>query len=234
LIVGAVDGADDLEIVGLYGPGHEGEIVGGHTVSDDPGVCAGADVVVESSVPGVVLTNVERWSQLGCHVVVGTSGVSSAEVEAVWPSDLGCLIVPNFSIGAVLMMRFAELAAPYFRAAEVIELHHDEKLDAPSGTATATAERIGMANPVQTRRQESTENVPGVRGGQVGGVAVHSVRLPGLLAHQEVLMGNLGEVLTIRHDSTDRVSFMPGVLAAVRHVQSLSGVHVGLESALGL
>ncbi len=234
LIVGAVDDASDLEIAGLYAPGHDGEIAAGHTVSGDPDVCANADVVIESTVPGVVLANLERWSGFGCHVVVGTSGVPAGDVESVWPDDLGCLIVPNFSVGVVLMMRFAELAAPYFRAAELIELHHDEKLDAPSGTATATAERIGAANPAQTRRKESEEKVRGVRGGDVAGVPVHSVRLPGLLAHQEVMFGNLGEVLTIRHDSTDRASFMPGVIAAVRHVRGLSGVHVGLESALGL
>ncbi len=234
LIVGAVEDADDLEIAGLYGPGHDGEMVGNHTISDDAGVCSDADVVVESTVPGVVLGNLERWSGFGCDVVVGTSGVSADDIRAVWSGDRGCLVVPNFSVGAVLMMRFAELAAPYFRAAEVIELHHDEKLDAPSGTATSTAERIGAANPAQMRRRDSEERVRGVRGGDVGGVPVHSVRLPGLLAHQEVMFGNLGEVLTIRHDSTDRVSFMPGVIAAVRHVHGLSGVHVGLESALGL
>jgi 4-hydroxy-tetrahydrodipicolinate reductase len=234
LIVGAVDDAGDLEIAGLYGPGHHGETVRGHPISDDPDVCAAADVVVESTIPDVVASNVERWSRFGCHVVVGTSGVPASEIEAFWPEGQGCLIVPNFSIGAVLMMRFAEMAAPHFRAAEVVELHHDEKVDAPSGTSSATAERIGVANPEQRRRRDSEEKVPGVRGGRVHGVPIHSVRLPGLLAHQEVLMGNVGEVLTIRHDSTDRVSFMPGVLAAIRHVVGLSGVHVGLESALDL
>lgn len=234
LIAGAVAEADDLELVGLYGPRHAGEQIEGLEVSDDPAVCEGVDVVVESTVPDVALDNIRRWGEFGAHVVVGTSGVSRPDVEPFWPSGLGCLIVPNFSLGAVLMMRFAEMAAPHFRAAEIIELHHDEKVDAPSGTASSTAERIGAANPDQMRRVESTEKVEGVRGGSVSGVPVHSLRLPGLLAHQEVVFGNLGEVLTIRHDSTDRASFMPGVLAAVRHVSSVEGVEVGLESALGL
>lgn len=234
LIAGAVAGAADLELSALYGPGHGGEAIEGLAVSEDPDVCAGVDVVVESTVPDVAVDNIRRWGELGSHVVVGTSGVSASDVESLWPAELGCLIVPNFSLGAVLMMRFAEMAAPHFRAAEIIELHHDEKVDAPSGTAASTAERIGAANPDQVRRVESSEKTKGVRGGSVGGVPIHSLRLPGLLAHQEVVFGNLGEVLTIRHDSTDRASFMPGVLAAVRYVTGTSGVSVGLESALGL
>ncbi len=233
LIVGALSESDQFEVVGLYGPGHAGERIGALTVSDDPDVCRPADVVVESTVPDVVLENVQRWGGFGCHVVVGTSGVSASEIEAVWPEELGCLIVPNFSVGAVLMMRFAEMAAPYFRASEIIELHHDEKVDAPSGTARSTAERMAEANPNQARRRDSEEKTAGVLGGEVGGVRIHSVRLPGLVAHQEVLLGNLGELLTIRHDSTDRASFMPGVLTAVGHVGGLTGVHVGLETALG-
>jgi 4-hydroxy-tetrahydrodipicolinate reductase len=144
------------------------------------------------------------------------------------------LIAPNFSIGAVLMMRFAELAAPHFAAAEVIELHHDQKADAPSGTAVNTAERIAAAKPDQQRRVESAELIEGVRGADVDGVAVHGIRLPGLLAHQEVLFGNDGELLTIRHDTSDRKSFMAGVLLAVRNVGQLPGVTVGIEGLLGL
>ncbi len=234
LIASAVDDAADLEVVGLFDPGHAGEGVAGLTVSGDPRVCADVDVVVESTVPDVALENIRRWGEFGANVVVGTSGVSASDVEALWPGERGCLIVPNFSLGAVMMMRFAEMAAPHFRAAEIVELHHDQKVDAPSGTAASTAERIGAANPDQIRRVESSEKTRGVRGGAVAGVPIHSLRLPGLLAHQEVVFGNLGEVLTIRHDSTDRASFMPGVLAAVRHVSSVVGVEVGLEAALGL
>jgi 4-hydroxy-tetrahydrodipicolinate reductase len=143
-------------------------------------------------------------------------------------------VVPNFSLGAVLMMRFAELAAPHFAAAEVIELHHDRKADAPSGTAVATAERMGRARPDQRRQVESVESVAGARGARVAAVAVHSVRLPGLLAHQEVILGNAGEVLTIRHDTSDTAAFVPGMLIALRGVHRLPGVTVGLEGLLGL
>jgi 4-hydroxy-tetrahydrodipicolinate reductase len=131
------------------------------------------------------------------------------------------------------MMRFAELAAPFFAAAEVTEMHHDRKADAPSGTAVNTAERIAVAKPEQRRRVESAELLPGARGANVAGVRVHGIRLPGLLAHQEVLLGNDGELLTIRHDTTDRISFMSGVLLAVRAVSDLPGVTVGIESLLG-
>ena len=133
-----------------------------------------------------------------------------------------------------VLMRFAELAAPHFSAAEVIELHHDRKADAPSGTAVNTAARIAGANPDQRRRVESTELIDGARGAMVDGVPVHGVRLPGLLAHQEVLFGNDGELLTVRHDTTDRASFMAGVLLAVRNVAHLPGVTVGIEGLLGL
>lgn len=226
--------AEDLELSGLYAPGHGGEQIAGLVASDDPGVCEGSDVVVESTIPGVVVDNVIRWAGMGVHVVIGTSGLAPDEIEALWSSERGCLIVPNFSVGAVMMMRFAELAAPHFQASEIVELHHDGKLDAPSGTAQATAERMKAAGASQRRQTESTESVSGARGGEVTGVPVHSVRLPGLLAHQEVLLGNPGEVLTIRHDSTDRSSFTPGVLAAVRAVPGLRGVHVGLDSVLAL
>ncbi len=234
LIAAAVEAADDLQLSGLYAPGHASESVAGHPVSDRPDVCEGAEVVVESTIPSVVRHNVEMWEAMGAGVVVGTSGVDPEELRSLWSSSRGCLVVPNFSIGAVLMMRFAEIAAPFFSASEIIELHHDQKVDAPSGTADATARRMAAASDSQVRRAESAETVAGVRGGTVAGVPVHSVRLPGLLAHQEVLLGNLGELLTIRHDSTDRSSFMPGVLAAIRAMPSVSGVQVGLDEILGL
>ncbi len=238
LIAETVSKADDLDLSALYDPGHPGVVIAGRTVTDDPDAVAGADVVVEMTHPDVVMENLDRWARLGVHVVVGTSGFDETTVararELFGAGRPSCLIVPNFSVGAVLMMRFAELAAPYFAAAEIVELHHDRKADAPSGTAVATAGRIGAANPDQRRDVVSAETVPGARGGDVAGVPVHSVRLPGLLAHQEVLLGNPGEVLTIRHDSMDRSSFMPGVLLAVRSVASLPGVTVGLDGLLGL
>lgn len=234
LVADAVRGADDLELAGLFDPLTDGS--GG--VSADPEVVRGADVVVEFSVPDVVMANLERWRQTGVHAVVGTSGFTAERIEelrSLWGSGPpNCIIAPNFSIGAVLMMRFAELAAPHFSAAEVIELHHDRKADAPSGTAMNTAERIAGANPNQQRHVESTELVAGARGATVGGVPVHAVRLPGLLAHQEVLFGNDGESLTVRHDTTDRASFMPGVLLGVRNVARLPGVTLGIETLLGI
>ena len=232
----AVLDAADLTLSGLFAPGHGGEAVAGQALSDDPSCAADADVVVEVTRPDVVLANIEQWRGMSKHVVVGTSGFDEVRLDAVrriWgTSEKACLVVPNFSIGAVLMMRFAEMAAPHFAAAEIVELHHDRKVDAPSGTAASTASRIGSAAPHQHRRVESTESVDGVRGGTVGGIPVHSVRLPGLLAHQEVLLGNDGEVLTIRHDSTDRISFMPGVLLAIRSIHSVSGVSVGLDDLI--
>lgn len=236
LVVEAVAAAPDLEAAGLYAPGHGGETVAGLPCSDRAEALAGAEVVVEFSRPDVVLGNLVFWKGLGAHAVVGTSGFDAGRVDQLrgaWGSGPpNCLVVPNFSLGAVLMMRFAEQAAPYFAAAEVVELHHDRKADAPSGTALSTAERIGAAQPNQRRRVESTELVSGARGGARGGVPVHSVRLPGLRAHQEVLLGNDGELLTIRHDATDDAAYLPGILLAIRAVGSLPGVTVGLETLL--
>jgi len=227
LVCDAIDTHDDYELVGRYDP----------AVADlaDLGGLADADVVVEFTNPDVVMANLREWKERGLHVVVGTSGFTAeriAEVETVFDSGPpNCLIVPNFSIGAVLAMRFAADAAPHFAAAEVIELHHDRKADAPSGTAIATAGRIAAGGP-QVRQTESTELAPGARGASIDGVPVHSIRLPGLVAHQEVILGGLGETLTIRHDTTDRQAFMPGVLLGVRRVGEFPGVTVGLDSLL--
>jgi 4-hydroxy-tetrahydrodipicolinate reductase len=228
LMVEALEAESDLELCGRYAPGH------GH---DDPAALAGCEVVVELTRPDVVMENLRRWREMGLHAVVGTSGFDGkrvAEVRAFWGSGPpNCLIVPNFSVGAVLMMRLAETAAPFFAAAEVVELHHDRKADAPSGTASATAERLAAAMGTQRRHTDSTESAPGARGADLEGVRVHSVRLPGLVAHQEVLLGNPGETLTIRHDTTDRAAFLPGILLAIRRVADLpSPVTVGLDALL--
>ncbi len=226
----AVDAADDLELVGRF------------DVGDELGDLAGADVVVEFSVPDASPANVDHCVERGVHVVVGTTGWSEEKVAALRErmSDtpgVGVLIAPNFAIGAVLMMAFAEQAARFYESAEVIELHHPDKVDAPSGTAERTAGLMGAAredarlDPVP----DATAHDPhGARGARVHGIPVHSVRLRGLVAHQEVLFGGPGEMLTIRHDSFDRVSFMPGVLSAVRAVRDHPGVTVGLEHYLGL
>jgi 4-hydroxy-tetrahydrodipicolinate reductase len=231
LVVGAVEAADDLVLGHAYDP------AGGEGVDADPSGMVGCDVVVEFTHPGVAMENLASWASMGIDTVVGTSGFSAdriAEATALYEgTDATCLIIPNFSIGAVLMMRFAAMAAPHFAASEVIELHHDRKADAPSGTSIATAEGMAAAGGRPSRHVEGEELRSGALGADVEGVKVHSVRLPGLLAHQEVLLGNEGELLTIRHDSTDRVSFLPGILLAIRGVGSLDGpVVVGLDPLL--
>jgi 4-hydroxy-tetrahydrodipicolinate reductase len=239
LVGEAIVAAPDLEMVAGYDPHGVGEQVAGITVSADPQVAAAADVIVEFTNPSVVLGNLARWRRLGLQAVVGTSGFDDARLAVLrrkWGSGPpNCLVVPNFSIGAVLMMRFAATAAPHFAAAEIVELHHDRKADAPSGTALATAGGMAAAGGRQSRAVEAREVVPGARGAAVEGVRVHAVRLPGLLAHQEVILGSRGETLTIRHDTTDRAAFLPGVLLAIRGVASLPDpVTVGLEGLLGL
>ncbi len=238
LVAGAIAEADDLELGPLYDPGHAGSTIAGNTVGDEPDDIGSADVVVEFTVPDVVMANLDRWHRLGVHAVVGTSGFDAerlAAVADVWGSGPpNCLIVPNFAVGAIVAMRLAEIAAPHFDAAEVIELHHDQKVDAPSGTAMVTAERIAAAAD-QHRQTESTELVPGARGADVSGVPIHAIRLPGIVADQIVMFGGAGETLSIRHTTTDRSVFVPGVLAAVRSVASLdAAVTVGLEAVLDL
>ncbi len=233
LVCEMVAAAEDLELVAAFDP------AGGDGITTDPDAAASAEVIVEFTVPDVVLGNLERWRSMGLHAVVGTSGFDQeriSELSQRWGSGPpNCLVVPNFSIGAVLMMRFAELAAPHFAASEVIELHHDRKADAPSGTALSTAARMADAGGRQERAIQSDDLSAGARGADADGVRVHAVRLPGLLAHQEVLLGSAGETLTIRHDTSDRVAFMPGVLLAVREVAGLEQpVTVGLDGLLGL
>ncbi|WEV79467.1 4-hydroxy-tetrahydrodipicolinate reductase [Janibacter cremeus] len=226
----AVEAAEDLELVGRYDDG------------DDLGDLGGAEVAIDFTVLSASEGNVRHCVAHGVHVVVGTSGWTDAKAEElrgdVEAADgVGVLIAPNFAIGAVLMMQFAKQAARFYESVEVIELHHPRKVDAPSGTATRTAELIGAAReeaglgPVP---DATTDDPGGARGTQVEGVPVHAVRLRGLVAHQEVLLGNEGEMLTLRHDSFDRVSFMPGVLAGVREIGKHPGVTVGLEHVLGL
>jgi 4-hydroxy-tetrahydrodipicolinate reductase len=219
------------------------ELAGQVDAGDSLDLLSGADVVVDFTDPGVVMDNLRWCIGHGLAAVVGTSGFGEdrlAEVRS-WLSaqpEARVLVVPNFSVGAVLMMRFAAIAAPFFESAEVIELHHAGKADAPSGTAARTATMISAARakagsgPMPDATVTAAE---GARGTEVDGVHVHSVRLAGLVAHQEVLLGGHGEILTIRHDSLDRASFMPGVLLAVRAIGSLPpGLTVGLDGLLGL
>ncbi len=199
---------------------------------------ADAEVVVDFTHPDVVMDNIRGCIERGVHVVVGTTGFDAGRLDTVrgWLADapsVGVVVAPNFGLGAVLMMRFAEEAAAYFDSVEIVELHHPGKADAPSGTARATAARIAAARAGLAAAPDATSvALPGARGADVAGVPVHSVRLAGLVAHQEVLLGSAGETLTIRHDSTDRVSFMPGVLLAVRAVPARPGLTLGLDPLL--
>ena len=198
------------------------------------------EVVIDFTHPDAVMDNLEFLIGNGIHAVVGTTGFTDSRLDQVrsWLIDnptTGVLIAPNFAIGAVLSMHFAQKAAPYFESAEVIELHHPQKADAPSGTATRTAKLIAEARKGLPPNPDATgTGLPGARGADVDGIPVHSIRLTGLVAHQEVLFGTMGETLTIRHDSLDRTSFVPGVLLAVRQIAQRPGLTIGLEPLLGL
>lgn len=201
---------------------------------------SGTEVVIDFTHPDVVMGNLKFLVDNGIHAVVGTTGFTAERLDQVrgWLADKpgsGVLIAPNFAIGAVLSMHFAQKAAPYFESVEIIELHHPHKADAPSGTAARTAALIAAARTGMAPNPDATSTgLPGARGADVDGVPVHSVRLTGLVAHQEVLFGTMGETLTIRHDSLDRTSFVPGVLLAVREIASRPGLTIGLEPLLDL
>jgi 4-hydroxy-tetrahydrodipicolinate reductase len=228
------------------------ELAAAVDVDDTRDALKGCDVVVDFTSPAAVLDNLRWCAEAGLSMVIGTSGFSGPRiaeagriVDSAAETTAGAeatsprvLVVPNFSVGAVLMMKFAEQAAKFFESAEIIELHHGGKLDAPSGTAARTAAMIAAARSAAGLRpgpDATATQLEGARGAVVDGVHVHSVRLAGLVAHQEVLLGGYGETLTIRHDSLDRASFMPGVLIAVRGIASLPpGLTVGLDGLLGL
>ena len=200
---------------------------------------AGAEVAVDFTVVDAARDNLTWCADNGVHAVVGTTGFSSADIDhfraRFEASSANAVIAANFAIGAVLMVRFAELAAPWFETAEVIELHHDQKVDAPSGTAMHTVERMAAASADWIPDPTEKHVLPGARGGAgPGGIPIHSVRLRGLVAHQEVLLGTTGQSLSIRHDSYDRTSFMPGVVLAVKAVRDRPGLTVGLDSLLDL
>jgi len=200
----------------------------------------GTEAVIDFTHPDVVMDNLKFLIANGIHTVVGTTGFTDERLDQVrdWLAEspgTGVLIAPNFAIGAVLSMHFAQKAAPYFESVEVIELHHPQKADAPSGTATRTAQLIAQARKDLPPNPDATSTgLPGARGADVDGIPVHSVRVTGLVAHQEVLFGTMGETLTIRHDSIDRSSFGPGVLLAVRRIAQLPGLTIGLEPLLDL
>ena len=226
-VVKAVTGAADLELVATLDLGD----------SLDQLKTSGAQVVVDFTTPDSVMANLEFLISNGINSVVGTTGFDAARISKLEKliaanPKVGLLIAPNFAIGAVLMMEFATKAAKYFESAEIIELHHPDKVDAPSGTASRTAELMSKARKdagLTAMPDATSTSLDGARGASVGDIPVHSVRLRGLIAHQEVLLGGLGETLTIRHDSLDRAGFMPGVLLGVRKVISQPGLTFGLE-----
>jgi 4-hydroxy-tetrahydrodipicolinate reductase len=231
----AVEEAEDLELVASV-----------DTREDDDSledlVKVGAEAIVDFTHPDVVMGNLEFCVRHGIHAVVGTTGFDDARLDQVrgWLADApgtGVLVAPNFSIGAILMMRFAAEAAPFYESVEIVELHHPDKADAPSGTARRTASLVAEARsragcgPIPDATSTSLE---GARGADVEGIRVHGLRIRGLVAHQEVILGGLGETLTVRHDSLDRVSFTPGVLLGLRRIAETPGLTVGLESFMGL
>src|SRR6476620_453285 len=231
----AVETADDLELVARVDTGDDDD-------SLDDLVTAGAQAVVDFTHPDVVMGNLEFCVSHGIHAVVGTTGFDDERLDRLrgWldaAPGTGVLVAPNFSLGAILMMRFAIEAAPFFESVEIVELHHPDKADAPSGTARRTASLVAAA-----RREAGSGPIPyptstsleGARGADVEGILVHGLRVRGLVAHQEVILGGLGETLTIRHDSLDRVSFTPGVLLGLRSIAGAPGLTVGLEAFLGL
>ncbi|HET9873061.1 MAG TPA: 4-hydroxy-tetrahydrodipicolinate reductase [Propionibacteriaceae bacterium] len=218
------------------------DLVAGIDAGDDRTPAEAAEVVVDFTSPDAVMDNLGWCVQRGISVVVGTTGFTEQRLEEVRAllarhPQVGVLVAANFSIGAVLMMHFAAQAAAFYESVEIIELHHPNKVDAPSGTAATTAVKIAAARTaakLPAPPDATTQEVPGARGAEIDGIRVHGVRLRGLIAHQEVLFGAEGETLTIRHDSLDRASFMPGVVAGVRAVQTRAGLTVGIESVLGI
>jgi len=226
-VVRAVTSADDLDLAGAFDVGDALDL-------------SGADVAVDFTHPDAVMDNLRACIDAGVHAVVGTTGFDEQRLEVVrgWLAAapaVGVLIAPNFGIAAVLMMQFAAQAARFFESAEIVELHHANKADAPSGTARRTAELIAAAREGMAAMPDATSQaLDGARGADVAGVRVHAVRLAGLVAHQEVILSGGGESLTLRHDSYDRASFMPGVLLGVRAVASRPGLTVGLEALLDL
>lgn len=244
----AVASDRETELVAAVDPHHEGIdlhlVAKGNdlpqlTVAGGPEAFerAGVDVVVDFTRLEAARENLDWAARTGVHAVVGTTGFDQADMERFEAefTRSNCMIVPNFAIGAVLMMRFAELAAPWFQTAEVLEFHHDNKVDAPSGTAMLTAERMAAASQEWADDPTKNEVVERARGGAgPAGIHIHSVRMRGMVAHQEVLLGTEGQTLSIRHDSYDRSSFMPGVLLAVKQVAHRPGITVGLDDVLGL
>jgi len=234
VIAHGISNAGDMQLTGVYAPGHAGKIVAGMEIEDSI-KNINAQIIVECSLPGVVMENLKKWHAKGMSAVIGTSGFTEdriRELKSFWgDDDPGCLIVPNFSIGAVLMMRFAEMASAHFDSAEIIERHENSKPDAPSGTALATAMRMGKHRN-ESEQITNDEVVKGARGGLVSGLRVHSLRMKGILSVQEVAFSNMGEIFSIHHSSTSYEAFVNGALVAIKYAHAMKGVAIGLDAAL--
>ena len=238
-ICDAIAADPDLELVAVVDPRAAGVEVHGLTIGAElRGLAdAGAEVVIDFTVADAARVTLPWLAMHGIHAVVGTTGLSDDDIDTFRLAFSGsnCLITSNFAISAVLMMRFAELAAPYFDSAEIVELHHDGKADAPSGTAVATAKRMAAASADWAPDRTQHEVYPGARGGKgPAGIRIHALRLRGVMAHQEVILGTVGQTLTIRQDSYDNASYMPGILLACKKVSSVPGLTVGLDGYMDL
>ena len=244
-VCAAVAGDPDLELVAAVDPYHLGldlrQVTGVDRALQVLGdaeafLAAGVNVAVDFTVIDAARENLRWCAENGVHAVVGTTGFSDddyGEFESIFTKS-NCVIAPNFAIGAVLMMRFAELASPYFDTAEIIEMHHDGKIDAPSGTARATADRMAAASSQWAPDPTEKEVVAGARGGKAAGIPIHAIRMRGTFAHQEVILGTTGQTLTVRHDTFDRDCYMPGVLLAIKAVADRPGLTRGLDQLLDL
>jgi 4-hydroxy-tetrahydrodipicolinate reductase len=246
-VVRAVHGADGMTVAAAVSPSHAGADIGEAAGIGPIGVATEADlaealrrarpdVAVEFTRPASVMANLREILGAGVAAVVGTTGLTDADLEEVRSlcaaHATACLVAPNFAIGAVLMMRFAEEAARFLPDCEIIEMHHNQKLDAPSGTAAKTARMVAGARKGGAEDKTEKVTLPGARGGDCEGVRIHSIRLPGFIASQAVIFGGQGQTLTIRHDTLDRTSFMPGVLMAIRAIAGRNGLIYGLEHIL--
>ncbi|MFA7077998.1 MAG: 4-hydroxy-tetrahydrodipicolinate reductase [Syntrophomonas sp.] len=242
----AVQNDEELELVGLVDIRAKGEQAGGMpgqlTMKVDNDLdhlleITKPDVMIDFTNPQAVYNNAKTALKHGISCVVGTTGLNEVELKQLeklaLENALGVAVIPNFAIGAVLMMKLAQEAARYFPDVEIIEMHHDQKMDAPSGTAIKTAEMITEQSPRKpARNSREFEKIAGARGGEINGIRIHSVRLPGFVAHQEVIFGGVGQSLRIRHDSLDRVGFMPGVVMTVKKITELQGLYYGLEKIM--
>ena len=234
----ALTETEGLEVVALFDAKEEENLIDNLPVltSLEEFISTGPEVVIDFTVAEASIINLPEIAAAEIHAVVGTSGLTEEDCKFLGGvfNQSACLIVPNFAIGAVLMMKFAEMASPWFQTAEIIEFHHNSKVDAPSGTAIATAEMMASASQEWAEDPTSKETLAGTRGGAAeANIKIHSVRMEGMVAHQEVLLGTTGQSLLIRHDTTDRGAFMPGVVLAAQNVQG-AGLTVGLESLLGI